>query len=98
MYTDQGDIDQTTIQYQHQYTILQNLGDCEEFTFPFYTLHMHICRNNIVQNPPNQTPPLTTQLLLYLLFKYQLKANCPVSYANGVGTSANPGLATGCLK
>lgn len=35
---------------------------------------------------------------LYLLRKYHVNANCWVSLGNGVGTSVNPGLATGCLK
>lgn len=34
----------------------------------------------------------------YLLLRYQLNASCCVSAGNGVGTSAKPGLATGCLK
>jgi hypothetical protein len=46
---------------------------------------------NTVHTPSRQT-------LLYLRLKYQLNANCPVSRWNGVGTSASPGLATGCLK
>ncbi len=32
----------------------------------------------------------------YLLLKYQLKANALISVLYGVGTSPNPGLATGC--
>jgi hypothetical protein len=34
----------------------------------------------------------------YLLLKYQAKAPALVASPNGVGTSAKPGLATGCLK
>lgn len=34
----------------------------------------------------------------YLLLKYQLKANALISVLYGVGTSPNPGLATGCRK
>ena len=34
----------------------------------------------------------------YRRLKYQLKANWCVSGENGLGTSLNPGLATGCLK
>ena len=40
---------------------------------------------------PNLTPP-------YLLLKYHVKANCWISCGKGVGTSVNPGLATGSLK
>lgn len=35
---------------------------------------------------------------LYLLLKYQAKAFPPVTSLNGVGTSAMPGRATGCLR
>jgi hypothetical protein len=41
---------------------------------------------------------LISYTLLYLLRKYQLNANCCISAGNGVGTSVNPGRATGCLK
>ena len=34
----------------------------------------------------------------YLLLKYHWKAKSPVSGPKGLGTSANPGLATGCRK
>ena len=48
----------------------------------------------------NINTPISHHLILYiyLLLKYHVKANCCVSAANGVGTSASPGLATGCLK
>jgi hypothetical protein len=36
--------------------------------------------------------------IIYRRLKYQLKANWCVSGENGLGTSLNPGLATGCLK
>src|SRR5580700_63231 len=38
------------------------------------------------------------RLSIYLLLKYQVKANWLVVSPNGVGTSAKPGLATGCLR
>lgn len=48
----------------------------------------------------NQYMSLDSQYIytIYLLLRYQLKANCPVSMWNGVGTSDSPGLATGCLR
>lgn len=35
---------------------------------------------------------------VYRLLRYQLNANWPVSKWKGVGTSASPGRATGCLR
>lgn len=50
-----------------------------------------ICRTHISYI----SPPFSA---VYLRLKYHVKANCCVSAPNGVGTSANPGLATGCLR
>lgn len=35
---------------------------------------------------------------IHLLLKYHAKASAPVTCANGVGTSAIPGRATGCRR
>src|SRR5277367_456826 len=38
------------------------------------------------------------EFAIYLLLRYQVKASWLTVSPNGVGTSAKPGLATGCLK
>lgn len=41
---------------------------------------------------------IASKVFYYRLLKYQLKPSAIVSAWKGVGTSAKPGLATGCLK
>lgn len=60
---------------------------------PWATFSPTLANPSILTLKPSNplTPP-------YLLLKYQLKASPFTSSAYGVGTSASPGLATGCLK
>src|SRR4051812_20964116 len=48
--------------------------------------------------PSSKMRECPTQSLGHLLLKYHAKALALVPSAKGVGTSASPGLATGCLK
>lgn len=54
--------------------------------YPLYTREMHIA------------PTSSSTSNVYLLRKYQLKANSLIVSPHGDGTSAFPALATGCRR
>src|SRR6202012_4637602 len=80
----------------------QRLGCVVQYWRVLYTALL--CLHSDANASPLDTSTITKiartpdPLLGHLLLKYHAKALALVPSAKGVGPSANPGLATGCLK
>jgi len=91
--------------HKTRYDVKQNPGLKIELVQNMFRTAEELCQRSCTQRKDFDLEPLLLYIIhlppyhtLYLLLRYQLNANCCTSAGNGVGTSDNPGLATGCLK